>query len=338
MGTKRDIPNEVRAQISVLSKEGLSQRQIATRLKVCQSAVSRCLRRIGELKSYNSRQRSGRPRITSIRDDNAIRRTATAHPLFTSRDVASALPPETKVSLRTIRRRLSKEMGLKSYRPAVKPRLSKKNITDRIKFCKKYQHWTPDQWKQVLFTDEASIKQFEVNHGRVRRPANQRYRQRFTVPCVKHSQSLMVWGSISATGPQELWIQPQNTTINAQGYLQILQNSLQASLEAGGCHYLLQDGAPCHSARLVKTWLQQQGVQLIGPWPGSSPDLNVIENCWGILKKKISSHRPSSIADLEVKIRGAWTSISPDYCQKLVSSMPARIKSVLKAKGHSSSY
>jgi hypothetical protein len=51
-------------------------------------------------------------------------------------------------------------------------------------------------------------------------------KQRYTFPCVKHSQHIMVWGAMSAAGPIELWIQPRNTTINFQGYLQILEANL----------------------------------------------------------------------------------------------------------------
>jgi hypothetical protein len=229
-------------------------------------------------------------------------------------------------------------MGLISRRPAVKPRLSAKNVADRLAFCRKYQHWTGEDWSRVLFTDEAAIRQFEVNHGRVRRPVNMRYHHRYTTPCVKHSQSIMVWGAVSASGPQQLWIQPRNTTINADGYLHILQQCLQPSMQGGSCHFLLQDGAPCHSARKVHTWLQQEGVNLIGPWPGSSPDLNIIENCWSTLKQSVSAKKPTSLPDLEHKIRETWITLSHDYCHKLVFSMPHRIQMVLKAKGHYSKY
>ena len=339
MGKKSDLLPTVRAQISILHQAGHSQMQIASRLHISQSVVSKALIRIRDMGSFLSRPKCGRPRVTTRRDDAAIRRAAIAHPLSSASDIAAGLPVESPVSLRTIRRRLSNEMGLKSYRPATKPRLSEKNIRDRITFCRKYAHWTSEQWNHVLFTDEASIKQFQIHHGRVRRPPNQRYNQRFTVPCVKHSQSLMVWGSICAAGPQGLWIQPQNTTINAHGYLTILSDSLLASMQHGNCQFLVQDGAPCHTAKIVKRWLQDNGVNLIGPWPGSSPDLNPIENCWAMVKDAISKKKPSSIADLRVKIQEIWnSSITTDFCKKLADSMPRRIQKVLKSRGHYSSY
>ena len=146
MGKKSDILPTVRAQISISHKVGHSQMQIASRLHISQSVVSKALTRIRHMGSFLSRPKCGRPRVTTTRDDAAIRRAAIAHPLSSAADIAAGLPMESHVSLRTIRRRLSHEMGLKSYRPATKPRLSEKNIRDCITFCRKYTHWTSEQW------------------------------------------------------------------------------------------------------------------------------------------------------------------------------------------------
>ena len=34
-----------------------------------------------------------------------------------------------------------------------------------------------------------------------------------------------------------------------------------------------QDNAPCHRAKLVKNWFQEQNIEVIA-WPANSPDLN----------------------------------------------------------------
>jgi len=56
--------------------------------------------------------------------------------------------------------------------------------------------------------------------------------------------------------------------------------------------------------------------------------LNVIENCWNNMKKKVAAHRPTSERDLKDILRHVWvrpTEISPEYCKTLVHSMPSRI-------------
>ena len=136
-----------------------------------------------------------------------------------------------------------------------------------------------------------------------------------------------------------LWFMPPNTTISSQVYLNTLQEELQDSMLNGHCHWFQHDGAPCHSAKVVKNWLVGNNIQLLHPWPGSSPDLNPIENCWAILKKKVAQLRPTSLKDLENKIKSVCTEhITPGYCKTLIDSMPSRIQVVLAAKGGHTKY
>ena len=204
------------AQAVVLSKQGLTQVEIARYFGVNQSTIQRCLirhRKTGTYKNY--RNQCGRNRVTSTRTDNMIRRMAVADPNVSSSCIVARLPDEVQVSSRTIRRRLHDEFNLKAYRPAAKPKLSAKNIKDRIKFCRKYQNWTIEDWKKVMFTDETSIRQYASYTSHVRRPPGMRFNFRYTVPKVKQSPTVMVWGCIAATGRGGLWIMPKNSTIKA---------------------------------------------------------------------------------------------------------------------------
>ena len=100
-----------------------------------------------------------------------------------------------------------------------------------------------------------------------------------------------------------------------------------------------QDGAPCHSARLVTQWFENSDYQLLKPWPGNSPDLNPIENCWAILKKKVSLVHCSSYEQLVDTIKRVWkTEISPEYCKNLIESMPDRLIACDKNHGGSTKY
>ena len=84
-----------RVQIHLLIGEGLSQRQIATRLKVSCGAV-RCVDRLGDGQThysdnpnYNSRKRSGRPTAISLR--TLIIRWAKLSPRTSSARIQSML-------------------------------------------------------------------------------------------------------------------------------------------------------------------------------------------------------------------------------------------------------
>ena len=94
----------------------------------------------------------------------------------------------------------------------------------------------------------------------------------------------------------------------------------------------LQDGAPCHTARILTQWIHQQDFQLLEGWPGNSPDLNPIENCRSQLKKRVAELQPKGTADLIENLKIVWSQqVSSGYCRQLLDLMPARIMAVLAA-------
>ena len=156
---------------------------------------------------------------------------------------------------------------------------------------------------------------------------------------MKQAAKVMVWGSVSAKGRGALWIMPKDTTINGRVYLDILRNKLPQFMAVHDATYFQHDGAPCHGVKPVSKWITDSGYQILGPWPGNSPDLNIIENVWTVIKRKVAEKNPTSADDLKMKIKETWVSeITPDYCKKLALSMPTHIQSVLKNKGYHSKY
>ena len=128
---KKEISKECRAQAVILRKEGLRYQDIAKKLGISYCAVCKAVKRHEELGSFTSKKRSGRPRLITPHDDRAIAKVVKKSLKASSLQVLIRLPVQLqKVSTRTIRRRLF-ESGLKSYTPARKPRLSKKNVQDQ---------------------------------------------------------------------------------------------------------------------------------------------------------------------------------------------------------------
>ena len=152
-----------RAQIVALHKNGLSQRQISKQLSVSKSSVQRAIQKFNEEGIYGNRKRSGRPRKTTPRDDSTMKRIVARSPMSSCKKVgAQLLRKGTNVSVSTVSRRLSQEFGLKSYKPAKKPRLTPLMKMKRLDFAKKHNHWTVYNWGKVLFSGESTLQQVIV--------------------------------------------------------------------------------------------------------------------------------------------------------------------------------
>ena len=63
-------------------------------------------------------------------------------------------------------------------------------------------------------------------------------------------------------------------------------------------------------------------MNVIGPWPGSSPDLNPIENLWVNMKMKVAEQNPTSFENLKSIVEKVWLETPIEYCKKLARSMP----------------
>lgn len=258
------------------------------------------------------------------------------NPTISSSEITGQLTK--RVSERTIRRRLSSEFKLPCRVAAKKPLLNDEQRKKRIAFCKKYKHWTAREWGQVLFSDETMFMPFGSWVRLIRRSVGKRYDPRYTLPTVKHCKKQMIWGCFSSFGPGALYFVPQGTTVNAAKYLDILDSKVSTTMQIHRCKVFQQDGAPCHTAKVVTSWFAKKKIKIL-EWPGNLPDLNPIENLWMILKRRVKLHAPHTMQDLNFWIMRVWCfEITKELCQNLINSMPKRIKLVLKNKGHSTKY
>ena len=48
-----------------------------------------------------------------------------------------------------------KWVSIAEHPPAHKPKLTMRNVKSRLEWCKARRHWTLEQWKHVLWSDES---------------------------------------------------------------------------------------------------------------------------------------------------------------------------------------
>uniref|UniRef100_A0A9J7ZTN8 Tc1-like transposase DDE domain-containing protein n=1 Tax=Cyprinus carpio carpio TaxID=630221 RepID=A0A9J7ZTN8_CYPCA len=198
-------------------------------------------------------------------------------------------------------------------------------------------------WGKVIFSDEAPFQLFGASgkKGLSGEEKGERYHQSCVMPTVKHPDTIHVWGCFSSKGVGSLTILPKNTAMNKEWYQNTLQQQLLPTTQQqfGEEQCIFQhDGAPCHKAKVITKWLGDQNVEILGPWPGNSPDLNPIKNLWSILKRRVDKQKPTNSDKLQEVIMKEWVAISQDLAQKLIESMPSQIAEVLKKKGQHCKY
>ena len=115
--------------------------------------------------------------------------------------------------------------GLVSRRAAKKPLLSRKNIRERLIFCKRYRDWTAEDLGKVIFSDES----LPIVWGIRKKRQGERYHQSCVMPTVKHPETIHVWGCFSAKGVGSLTILPNN--MNKEWYQHILREQLLPTIK-----------------------------------------------------------------------------------------------------------
>ena len=127
----------------------------------------------------------------------------------------------------------------------------------------------------------------------------------------------------------------------AESYVKTLNDCLLPSVaEKFENDFLFQhDGATIHTAYLTKHFLLLKNIRAIS-WPSHSPDLNTIENVWGLLTRKVYDGNRvfQTQAELQAAILQAWHELEINTVDILIDSMPNRCMSVILNKGRCIGY
>ena len=327
---------------------GQSAREVANLLNCHISTVFRLHGRFQATNTTTDRPRTGRPRVTSGRQDRQIVRQHVQEPFQSARDTARATlgTHRRPISADTVRRRLQ-ERDLVCRRPARGPRLSPQHRQNRLQWAQARINWRHQQWGQILFTDECRFCVSRAD-GRVRvwRRRGTRYADGNVLEMDPWGgPNIMVWGAIGLQQKLDLVLfqnvgQGRGHGITAQVYInQVLQPRIVPFFHTHPNFVLQQDNARPHVARVTRDFLQQNRVRTL-PWPAYSPDLNPIEHLWDEVKRRINRRRPAPItaAQLAIAVEEEWRNLPMAVINRLVHSMYRRCAAVVVAQGGHTRY
>lgn len=321
-----------KGQIQALKEHGMTNTAIAERLKRSRCVIANYLR---NPETYGTTKRSGRPPKVTERELRLICRTAKSG--ITS---ARKLRDEHSIplSVRRVREILHDhpEMVFTKRKPT--PHLKKEHKQARLEWAIEKIKWGPEQWMRCVFSDEKRFNLdgpdgFQCYWHSIRADTELYSRRRFG------GGGVMVWGAISAHGKSELAFLEGKQ--DSDKYIWTLSEYLLPFVdkEFGRDCIFQQDGASIHTSTTTKSFLEDQQVEIM-EWPSLSPDLNIIENVWGVLARAVydGGRQFETKESLIATIRAEWAKIDPNLLAKLFESLERRCTSVIELKGGKTKY
>jgi hypothetical protein len=133
-----------------------------------------------------------------------------------------------------------------------------------------------------------------------------------------------------------------NGMMNTAQYVHVIEEVMIPQVQEwfpNGNFIFMQDGAPCHTSKKSMQSLNNANVPVL-KWPGNSPDLNVIETLWAVVKRRLRGLTLQTKQELVSAIKHVWMEdISVvETCRKLIATMPDRVQAVIKARGGNTNY
>lgn len=209
----------------------------------------------------------------------------------------------------------------------------------RVEFCEHMQgliHANNRFLDLIIFSDEAAFRSNgSVNRHNMHYYATENPKWLRTVDS-QNRWSLNVWGGI--VGQYLLGPHFFEETLTGLRYLQFVQRNLpvllqDVDLRTRQAMWLQHDGAPAHYHRSVREYLDEVFPnRWIGrggtiAWPARSPDLTPIDFfLWGYVKEKVYKVKPTTVVDMQMRIRQAFRDITPEILTRVKLSFIKRLQ------------
>lgn len=321
---------------------GTSQAAVARHLHVSRSTISRLYSRLQHTGTTNDRPRSGRPRVTSRRQDQYIRLTHLRNRFRTAVETAQTIhgTHNNRISAGTVRNRL-REFGLRARRPYIGMPLTQRRRQLRMHWLNRHRPnaFPLHRWRRVMFSDESRFLLFRADkRQRVYRRRGERYSDNCLLERDRFGGGgLTVWAGICYGQRTPLVFIEGNLT--AQRYVDVVLQPFVVPFVRQHNVTFQQDNARPHVARLSMAYLRQNNVDVMD-WPPYSADMSPIEHLWDILDRRVRRRPqpPATLPALRRALEQEWNAIPQAHINRLIQSMTRRVRAGLAANGGHTRY
>lgn len=228
---------------------------------------------------------------------------------------------------------------INSFKSPVKPAIVAVNREGRVGFARELLNWTVNDWKKVVFSDESSFYNKRSCSRRVWRYRGVEEPEQ-PVPITNRRFRVNVWAVISHERIE--FISKVSNKFNSQKYLELLEQVVPMTRNNIPNVIWMHDNVRFHRTEMIEQYFERMGVQKM-KWPPQSPDMNPIENLWGLISQKLNvmvdeDGNAKTPEELFERIVDCAADISPEILTNLYTSLPNRWKLVLEKNGGPTRY
>lgn len=293
---------------------------------------------------YGDAPRSGRPLVLNTTDRRNVRRSGrrglTAVAITKNLNRRRPNP----ISQATVTRALAGGPNPLVWSPINRGKvLSHVNKEKRVEFCQLNQNRHFSKW---VFMDAKYLYLYRSEKGYLHwawQDANARQNVEpntnpwvfcfYAAVALGHKSKLFFVPPSPARGTKAHKSKHNLTSGDIVAMLKELVPVLDGWYRGRGTWHMVMDNASQHTSEETKLALQQLGVKLVEGYPAQSWDLNIIENCWGLLDTKLVGSKARSTDAWYSDIEKAWAEVDQSSIDKLVHSVRGRMQKIIDLEG-----
>ncbi len=326
MRSKKKTPEDfakIRTDVFKLKRQGYSCARIDRKLRVSPGYTSKRLKNPhgkhdGRHFNKGSHKRKVTPavklQIKKILDENPPSLQAVRSKLMETAGLSLTIITLKKVAV---------SLGFKYGTARKVPKLTSAGRAKRVAFCRAHRNTDFKSW---IFSDETYISLYEGTKRLWYHPA-----RRPVAEVSAWGPKLMVWVMIRYDRKPVFHIFEKGVTMVSQLYTDTLKEHLL--FRGHNAYTFLHDLAKPHTSRHTQQWLAQHHPRVVQNYPACSPDINVIENLFGIVKTQIRAKRPETLEELKQEIKEAFENIPISTVNNLIDSASRRVSDIIAASG-----